>query len=380
MFDGFLSQMLIVFLLTVISARFFFTKNAKIDSCAILAPITFALSLVNIFLWNLTETNLILAIFSLIVFATNFRALIRLSANLFIDRYSPFFCIFSTLELIFTVLLAIFLVLNRPVKAVPKDFASTKTICRLSGNVSRGFTPLLAKDFFYKSTGTLKIFAPASTKDTESAPAPTSASEPAAEPAAPEQETAPNSAAPQKKNTPLLLFCGNGTAETADYEPYLLFLSKKGYTVLAADFYADDCLYLPGIYNSRFLRKFLLLKDKDFLKKTQSSATKLNQVNSYKALTKLAGELYGADTPLFFVFDSLDFDSISEITENAAPQSQGFFSLNSIPEYKTPNLGFIEQTNIRLAKKQGLSRDPSLFIPRYLANKTEEQIQLLTNP
>ena len=268
MFDGFLSQILVVFLLFIISARFFFTKNAKIDSCAILAPITFVLSIINIVLWNLNDANLILAIFSLIVFATNFRALIRLSASLLVDRYSPFFCFFSLLELIFTVLLSVFLILNRPVKTTPKDFASTKTILRLSGNVSRGFTPLLPKDFFYKSTGTLKIFAPAPTE------AVSLAHEPADLPAQTSGNTGLLSyndanptpldapAAPQQNPSPLVLFCGSGTAETADYEPYLLFLSQKGYTVLAADFYADDCLYLPGIFNSRIFRKFLLLKSK----------------------------------------------------------------------------------------------------------------------
>ena len=79
--------------------------------------------------------------------------------------------------------------------------------------------------------------------------------------------------------------------------------------------------------------------------------------------------------PLYFVFDSLEFDSICQITETAGIQTAGFFSLNTIQEYKTPKFGFIEQTNIPLAKKYGFSRDSSLFIPRYLANKTAEQIE-----
>ncbi|WP_296706349.1 hypothetical protein [Treponema sp. UBA7570] len=267
---------------------------------------------------------------------------------------------------------AVFLILNRPVKIEPKNFNSKKTVYRLSGSISHGFEQLLPGDFFYSSTGTLKIYEPLtiSSEKTELKKIFSENTETTTlELPAPTQELT------QKKQKPIIVFCGSETAETQDYEPYLLFLSKKGFTVLAADFYSHDCLYLPGILNSRIFRKFMFLNDKNNFQKTETIAAKLNHTNSYKALAKLAQKLYGKDFPLFFVFDSLDFKSICQITENAGVQTAGFFSLNTIQEYKTSKFGFIEQTNIPLAKKYGLSRDSSLFIPRYLANKTAEQIE-----
>lgn len=362
MFDAFLSQMLIVFLLFIVCVRFFFAQNLTIDSCAVLAPVAFFISLANIFLWNLTIPNIFLTALSFIVFATNFRAILRLFSRVFVDRYSVAFSVFSILELILIVFSAVILILNRPVKIEPSNFDSKKTVYRLSGSISHGFEQLLPGDFFYSSTGTLKIYEPLTnfSENTETTT---------------HELPAPTQELTQKKQKPIIVFCGSETAETQDYEPYLLFLSKKGFTVLTADFYSHDCLYLPGIFNSRIFRKFMFLNNKNNFQKSETLAAKLNHTNSYKALTKLAQKLYGKDFPLYFVFDSMDFDSICQITENAGVQTAGFFSLNTIQEYKTPKFGFIEQTNIPLAKKYGFSRDSSLFIPRYLANKTAEQIE-----
>lgn len=372
MFDAFLSQMLIVFLLFIVCVRFFFARNLTIDSCSVLAPIAFFLSLANIFLWNLTVPNIFLAALSFIVFATNFRAILRLFSRVFVDRYSALFSVFSILELILIVFSAVFLILNRPVKIEPKNFNSKKTVYRLSGSISHGFEQLLPGDFFYSSTGILKIYEPLtiSSEKTELKKIFSENTETTTH-----ELPVPTQELTQKKQKPIIVFCGSETAETQDYEPYLLFLSKKGFTVLAADFYSHDCLYLPGILNSRIFRKFMFLNDKNNFQKSETMAAKLNHTNSYKALAKLTQKLYGKDFPLFFVFDSLDFNSICQITENAGVQTAGFFSLNTIQEYKTSKFGFIEQTNIPLAKKYGLSRDSSLFIPRYLANKTAEQIE-----
>ena len=160
MFDAFLSQMLIVFLLFIVCVRFFFAQNLTIDSCAVLAPVAFFISLANIFLWNLTIPNIFLAALSFIVFATNFRAILRLFSRVFVDRYSVAFSVFSILELSLIVFSAVILILNRPVKIEPRNFGSKKTVYRLSGSISHGFEQLLPGDFFYSSTGTLKIYEP----------------------------------------------------------------------------------------------------------------------------------------------------------------------------------------------------------------------------
>ena len=358
MFDAFLSQMLVIFLLFVCCFRTFFSKTSRIDSAAILAPVAFLISILNIFLWNLNVPNIFLLCLSLLVMLSNLRALIRLSARVFVDRYSAASVIFSILELILVIFVGTVIFLNRPVKLTPQDFNSVKTKSRLSGNASRGFKPIAETDFFRSSTGTLYTYRPKHAEE-------------------------------ENQQQPIILFCGTDIAEVQDYEPYFLFLSSKGYEVLAADFYASDMEYLPGVYNSRFLRKTFslhnFLKSKNNLKNDTaqtpqteqgsqagdfSNPKELNKINSYKALTKLASSLYGTERTFFYIFDSLSFEQINRITEDAGSQLNGYFCLNQIPEYKTAGLGFIEQTDVFIAGDFELKRDASLFIPRYVSNKT----------
>lgn len=337
--------MLVLFLIVFCCLRVFFIKNSKIDAAASLAPAAFAVAAANIFIWEVSFQNLLLLGLSFLVLAANVRALIRLSARLYIDRYSGGFVIFSTVELVLAVCAAVFVFLDRPVKVEPGSFSSARTVSRVSGSVSRGFETLSPGDFFFRSSGMLYTFSP--------------------KPTSPENKDA----------LPLVLFCGSDLAEVYDYEPYLLFLSQKGYEVLAADFYAKDAEYYKGVLNSRILRRFLARNSLAESKKTEAAERTLNIVKSYKALFDIARKGYGEDRTFYFVFDSLDFNSISSIIDYASTTRTGFFVLSRVDEYKTPGLGFVEQTDIPLAKEKGLERDKSLFIPRYVAAKTEETFE-----
>lgn len=343
MYECFLSQLLVVFLLFISCIRIFFTKTSKIDSGAILPPAAFLTCLLNIFIWNASFMNILLLLLSFIIMATNLRAILRLSAHLLVDRYSFLFIVSTFLEAAAVIFAFILIAADRPVKIDVKKFNVEKTVQRLRGNMSRGFEVPGDDEFFYKSTGTLYTY-----KNNEF-----------------------------KVSPSVILFAGSDRAEISDYEPYFLFLAQKGWTVLAADFYSNDGQYLEGWKNTRFARKFLSLNRLEEEKTdAQKEAFKLCQVNSYSALTDLALEQF-EEKGLYYIFDSLDFDSISKISENAEKNFTGFFALNKLGEYKTPGLGFIEQTDVRLAKKKGLSRDKTLFIPRYAASKTLQELKVL---
>lgn len=334
MFDSFLSQMLVIFLLFICCIRIFFTKNSKIDSATVLAPVAFVISIFNIFLWNINLPNIFLFFLSFFVFLSNIRALFRLSARVFVDRYSVLFVIFSIFELLLIVFAGILLFINRPVKLEPKKFNVTKEKTILNEDFFKNFNIHSKLSFFNFSSKIIYTYSPS-------------------------EEI-------QQKDLPIVLFCGTDIAEVQDYEPYLLLLASKGCKILAADIYESKGTESSEIFNSRFLRKFLSTKDK---------AESSDKEKNYIELTRIAQKFYGYEQKFFFVFDATDFESINKITENAGIQNDGFFCLNSIPEFKTTSLGFIEQTNVHLARSLGFERDPSLFIPRYLAGKTFEEIE-----
>ncbi len=334
MFDSFLSQMLVIFLLFICCVRIFFTKNSKIDSAAVLAPLAFVISIFNIFLWNVNCTNIFLLFLSLFVFLSNIRALFRLSARVFVDRYSAAFVIFTIIELLLVVFLGIFTFINRPVKLEPQKFNVKKQKTILNDDFTQNFNIHSKLNFFNLYPRIIYTY------NSE------------------ENKTG--------KELPLVLFCGTNIAEVQDYEPYFLLLASKGCTILAADFYGTQQAEGSALYNSKFLRKFF---------SAQNKTQEIDKEKSYIELTRIAQKIYGYEQKFFFVFDATDFEAINKITENAVFQNGGFFCLNSIPEFKTSSLGFIEQTNIPLARKLGFDRDSSLFIPRYLAGKTFEEIE-----
>ena len=231
------------------------------------------------------------------------------------------------------------LIQNRPVKVEPEKFNTQKKVFRLAGNFASGFH--IIKDFSFNERCTAFFYSY-------------------------------TPALGDKENLPLIVLAGTEKAEITQYEPYILFLTKAGFTVVAGDFYARDTNFYDGILNSRFLRKFY-----SDLGNASNSERNTIRIRTYKSLVNLSESVYGNERAFYFVTDSLDFDSVYEIMEYAGQKSLGFFPLNKISEYKSPELGFIEQTDIFVAKKIGLLRDKSFFIPRYAANKTLAELKIL---
>lgn len=346
MYDRFLSELFVFFLEFACLLRIFWTKNTKIDSAVVIAPLALFFSILNIFVWNCSAIFLLSFVLALLIFLTNIHSLSRFSARLLIDRYSALFLLFTIVELILTVALTVFSIAFRPVKINPDDFNSSKKTERLTGSFSQGFSVLEQSQINAKTSGFLYTYSPFS--------------------------TAPD-------GNPLILIAGSATAEIQDYEPYLLFLSQKGFTVLAADFYSPDIKYFDGVLNQRYFRKYaartLFLKNKQENSEEAETIVQDNAVKSYKALFELAKEKYGDGQKVFFVTDTMSFDSLAEIIESAGENYAGFFSLSSVDEYNSRGLGFVEQTDILTAKKLGLSRDKTLFIPRYVSGKTEPYLK-----
>ena len=413
MFDLFLAQVLILILLFSSGIRVLFIKNPRVDAFAVIPVFAFLISLLLIPIWGITVQNLVIIVLSALFFLTNVRALFRVSSNLIVDNYTLAFIIANFIELLLLIATIAFVVLSSPVRCKLKDFGTQKEKVYLTGTLAAG---IRKGDFFEGDafSGILYIYKPlqeisasekpaasaessnstASASDTAnaasiaSAPGTASAASIAS---APGTASAPVSTAPSvpviqepaQENTserPIIVFAGTSVGTVEQYEPYILFLSKNGFTVCAADLYTRDMHIYEGASNRRFARRIRTLYN--YLQdKTEFEATKKKELllsrQKYERLTELVLDLFGESQTVYYITDGVSFDTINAVIEAFPKNAVGFYSLNRIPEYKTQGFGFIQQTDILLAKYFSMKRDSSFFIPRYVANKTKDDILLL---
>lgn len=352
----FISQILVLFLELICLSRIFFVKTSKVDSPVILSPISFVISIINILIFGFSSFSFYILILAFFILITNLRSTLRFCANLYVDNYSIPFLIFTFIELIFTVFLVIFVFIYRPVNIRSEDFDSTKKVEIISGSYLNQFSIEERTNLSVKKSGFLYTYENQNPQKLENS-----------------------------NDLPIILFAGNCFGEVSDYEPLLYFLSQKGFCVLAADFYSDDIKYLKGnISNSKIFRKkiasslyFENLNDKEnFTEEIKIFEEK--QVLSYEGLINLAKQKFGEEKEFFILCDGIDFETQNEILRYSFENITDIFAIDSIPEYKTARFGFVEQTNVFIAKKFNLARDKTLFIPRYVSNKITDRILSFT--
>ena len=154
--------------------------------------------------------------------------------------------------------------------------------------------------------------------------------------------------------------------------------------MLSADFNGTERrVFGNDILNSRFFRRFYSLCLRAFDETALQAALATDTGNAllgYAALARLSLREYGADTMLFFALENISTGTAQSLTNQFADHTLGIFWLNRIAEYKTIDFGFIEQTDPLTAHFLGISRDPSLFIPRYVAGKTAETVAQAQKP
>lgn len=357
MYNCFLSQLLILILLLTSSCRIFFIKTPRIDCLAIFSLISLIISIINIFVFEFSFTNIILTAISFFCVLTNFRSMLKLHANLFVDHYSKAFFVCTIISLLLITTALFFIIFYRPVQVIPEKFNVEKTVQTLSG---RSLNNLVKKDSPF--SGEL-----------------TSAYIYTWKPSAADEITEY-----VYSRNPILIFSGTPAAPSGYYEPLFILLAQKGYTVIAGDFYTKD-LNITGRYfkfplfnnfsNTRILRRFCSLYLYQFQKENYTrmiEEDKKKASQRYLALSKFINENTDSEKQFVYLFDEINFDSISEVMNATSGNYPGFFTINRISEYETPGFGFLEQTNPLLAKTFNLKRDKSLFIPRYVAKKIIE--------
>lgn len=421
MFDSFLAQILAIFLLFISGARIFFLKEPKIDSAAVVSPFALAVCAISYFIWGFSAQLLAVSALSVLFFLTNVRSIFRVASGLLVDHYSVVFIISTVVELLLLILVAVFVVYFRPVRYAPGDFSVKKETFGLNGTFANGFR--ISDDyrdvFRKRSAGTLSVYSPVekiewiSTEESifnlpkdavveqDAVARPVEATE-IAEENPTEVSTNPTSEFPEEslaevsadsvseseeksgvsaKSAPIILFVGTSAAPVSSYEPYLILLAQRGFTVLAADFYPIDGGVFGDFRNSLKIRRFALM---DLFLRNEELYSALRPIlashvlKGYEALSRLAlvnfREKDGSQRKIFYVTDSLSSDEVFSFSDKFSDSVSGSFQLDTIPEFKTPGFGFPEQTDLILARHFGMKRDGEFFIPRYLSTKTVQKV------
>ena len=353
MFEEFLAQMLVLFMCFLSGIRIFFIKNPRVDCFAVPAPLAFFTSLLIYPAFGLSVQTIAVSVVSLLFALTNIRSCMRIFSQLIVDRYGATFIIITIIEMLLAIFLGAVLVYFSPVKIQPEKFSVEKTVYNLTGNATTHFK--IEKNGFQnkktKITGFLNVYEPANQNE-------------------------------ETEKNPVLLFVASPHGTVQDYEPYLLFLSQSGFKILAADFYSPDMSVFGTEKDLWYLRKFFACKEyfdskrnkSDNFKKIDEKNTE-NKIKGYNELLRFSDAIFG-EKKIFLIVDQMSFDSISPIINQDKDKIFGFFPMNRIPEYETAGLGFINQTNPLFAYMLGFKRDRALFMPRYVAQKTTQDVLL----
>ncbi|MBQ9538234.1 MAG: hypothetical protein IJU95_03100 [Treponema sp.] len=343
-----LSELTILLLLLISSARVFFIHSERKDPLSIAPLVALVCSALGILAWGVWVQELVVLSISLWVFIWNFRALLRLNENLIVDHYSPLFILISSINCALTVMAIAFVFYFRPVNVNLKKAAVEKTVSHLSGKLKEGF--IESEDFKTQKTLDFISYKPSGTEVESKA---------------------------EHKGT--ILFLPSECASVDIYEPFLSKLARDGYTVYGADYYGDE--YKPDAMTAvayrREVRRFSFVRSR----LSDSESYKLwceNQKEGFfLSMFDNMEKLIPSGEKLIVVGDGLPKDLyVSLIWKNE--RFSRCFDIASINDYKTPGWGPVEQTDPLLAMILGYPRDSALYTSNRTASVLEQMIEAVS--
>ena len=328
-------------LLAVSSARIFFLKYERVDTLAVLVPVSLAVIVLQILSWNVDCISAALFVLAVIALFTNVRALARFASKLYVDHYSFAFIVLSVCIFIASLALAGVIVRYAPVSIDPAAFGVTETKTRLTGSFASGFREA---NYFEKTDAMLYVYEPTG----------------------------------EKKSSPVVIVGSDKRADAASYRPYMLLLAAQGYTVLACDFYAADGRWFNSFADLRIFRKYsmiasYLLQTERFSRQKDFYA--FGMIREFGAMRDIAIQKFGSGVELFLACDGMADAAAVDFIRQANGRITGALALDSVPEYRTPGFGCVEQTDPLLAFFFGADRDASLRVPRSLVSETVRRIR-----
>ena len=344
----FYAELLIFVLLFLTNARILFTKRVRRDALVNLAPLTFILSVLILFAWNVDFFTLLCLFLSLIVLLSNFHALIRYTSRLYIDHYSNLMKAWAHFTNILSFAALIFTILCAPVELLPQKFGTTDTLYKYDGSFNTGFVPSdgFSKTtcFFHQFTKTQDI------KNTENG----------------------------YQTDNIIVFFPDKRGDTYAYEPYLHLFAAEGYTVYSADFYCNDCKWRHSIGDAKILRRFSMVLESYFYNQKFMAQREFYTFNSAKEINAVMDILkddFNLSQKVFFVSDVMANTAIEDYFSQNPDKVAGTYNFDSILSYESKGYGCIEQTDPLLAAGLGLKKDRKFIKPKIMAQLTAKEAE-----
>lgn len=344
----FYGELLIFVLLFITNFRVFFTKKARRDPLTIVAPFTFILSILQIVAWGIELLTVLGFLISLLVLLSNFHALFRYTEQLYIDSYSPLMKIWAVLTTILSGAAILLTVVSIPVELRNNDLQIIQTKTRFNGSFRAGFEEAGVLSY---SNVQLYTFSPKLISESD-------------------DEQLPDS---------VIVFIPDKRGDTQNYLPYLQLLCQKGYTVLSADFFADDVKWMHSFEDSKLLRQTAcvyhsLKNNQKFM--SQREFYTYNILQECKAMLSFVDNLYSRQTDVYLVSDVMGNVAIKDFSKMNANRVVDTFCLDSVKEYETAGYGCVEQTSPLTAFLLGKKREKSFYTPNILVERTLQHFNL----
>ncbi len=336
-----LSELLIVSLCTISCIRVFF--RVRSDALSILPYFTFPVAIANVFAWGINYEDIILLSVALVMALVNVRSVLRLTSNLIVDHFSTSFSILNFFNSIICIILLVIIIVFRPINPSNKAYntVETRSYYYLDDNKKPApVTNLLnSKDIRIYKYGELL----------------------------------------SDKGDKIILFVPNLINNSQTYKTLFYKLSQDGYTVYTAEIYGKTNPLFENLNDSHLLRmskcinwrKNNPLEYNNFLKKNS-----ILLQNQYQILLDVVNP--DKDNTVILCCDGDYSNQILAIKQQNPDLIDGTFDISTIPEYKTPSLGPIQETDPLNAYFMDLKRDPSLYTSKTIASKIENYINNLS--
>lgn len=334
------AEILVLFLLFLGSIRYLFVKHTKKDSLAVVPYLGLVVSVFNIFAFGVSIAELVVFALSFLVSVWNFRSLLRLLADVFIDRYEIKLIFVNTLNGILCLAVFCGILYFRPANSSPEKMNVKETVQVYSGNFKDGLC--LRTDAFSIPSADIWNFEGGEILPT---------------------------------GRIIVLFVPPKTANVETYRIHLQKLARSGYSVYAGDFFTDDGKWFNRIYDMKFLRKFCFiftkLRNEDRYKEILASNQNV-LVGEFNALLNIAAP---KDNEMVFILTEDDVSESMKTMRSRNPgKIKGSFDLTYLDSNTTKGFGPVENTNPAVGFLLGVAPERSGYISSHMATEVVDFI------
>ena len=351
-----LARLFLLLLLFFVNSRFLFIKNSKTDNLSVIPFFSLFISIMNILAYGINPLEITLFLLTFFVCLWNFRALLRFNSALVIDAYGPLFKLSSTVNLIFTIVLCVLVIIFIPAKDNKNKFKIQVTSQNYSGNFTSGFAE--QKNPFEKKS--LVIYEISKKSELKKENSPVSENLISAE---------------EKQNLQkTVLFLPPKNANFQVYKNFLYKLAFDGYKVYFADFNSSDAQWFNKFQNLHFLRTDSFRYEKLFHPQKYESHIKSKSNLIQMEMRQFVKTVNPAQNEIVFLLTEDDLtNSLPKMQTEFPGTISGTFDLNiNDGLYSSGGWGPIENTDPLLAFFLGLKKEKSGFISSHLASTFEK--------